>query len=230
MAPGVASAYGIGPTTPGKWGGPVFGTGADVTYSFMSGGQACEVPTTCASLSGFMPTGFEAEIEKAFDAWATVANLTFSEVVDDGSDFNDSTSSGDIRFAGHFFDGNLGVLAHGYFPPVNGLSAAGDVHFDSDEVWKIGLGGPGFDVFTVAVHEIGHALGLAHEGTEDSIMNPFYSEEFIELQADDIAAIQLIYGPALVVVPVPAAVWLFASGILGLVGIRKKNALSQLSV
>ena len=234
VAPGIAGAFGIGPTTPSKWGSPVFGSGAHVTYSFMDGIAAagdtnniqdCDGGTNCVALSSFMPVGFEVEIERAFDAWGVVANLTFDEIADDGADWNTFTNSGDIRFSGHAFDGNRGVLAHGYFPPVNGLSAAGDVHFDSAESWKIGFGGSGFDIFIVALHEIGHAIGLDHENNEAAIMNSRYSEAFSGLQTDDIAGIQHIYGAA--VVPVPAAVWLFASGIMGLAGIRKKKVFSQ---
>ncbi len=59
-------------------------------------------------------------------------------------------------------------------------------------------------------------------------MNESYSASFGgQLLADDIAGIQSIYGVA--VVPVPPAVWLFAPGITGLIGMRKKNVCSQLS-
>ncbi len=50
----------------------------------------------------------------------------------------------------------------GNYPPDNAFSAAGDIHFDKDELWKIGFGGAGIDVFTIAAHEIGHAIGLGH--------------------------------------------------------------------
>jgi predicted Zn-dependent protease len=47
-----------------------------------------------------------------------------------------------------------------------------------------------------ATHEIGHILGLSHSDVTDAIMNPFYVEMLngVELQLDDIAGIQRLYG------------------------------------
>ena len=221
MIPSIANAFVIGPTTPGKWGDPTFGTGANITYSFMAGGEACD-SGTCSSLASFMPSGFEAEIARAFDAWSSVANLTFTLVADGGEDFNTPGTSGDMRFGGHVFDGAGGTLAHGFYPPVNGDTAAGDIHFDSGDSWEIGADGSGdgvFDIFTVALHEIGHALGLGHENGVLAVMNSFYAE-LGALQADDIAGIQYIYGAAATSAPEPGALLLLAMGI-ALFGARK---------
>jgi hypothetical protein len=218
----IVNAYSLAPTTPGKWGDPVMGTGATISYSFMSGGETCD-QGTCSSLSSFMPTGFKAEIEKAFDTWSSVANLTFLEVTDDGADWNAATNSGDIRFAGEYFDGISGTLAHGYYPPNNGDSAAGDIHFDTSEFWSIdGVSGT-FSIYWVALHEIGHALGLGHSSVTTSIMTPYYDSSITGLDADDIAGIQYIYGARdISPVPVPAAFWLFSTVLIGFMGFRQK--------
>ena len=77
-----------------------------------------------------MPGAYKAEIISALSAWSAVADITFVEVADSGHAYNAAGAAGDIRFGGHVFDGAGGILAHGFFPPVNGVSAAGDIHFD----------------------------------------------------------------------------------------------------
>jgi hypothetical protein len=210
-----------------KWGAPAFGTpGGTVTYSFMATGTSCagECPSGAfTAFADFMPVGWEAVVAAAFGAWEAVANIQFVEVADNGDPFNAFGAVGDIRIGGHFFDGPGGVLAHGYFPPPNGTSAAGDIHFDTGDTWKIGFAGPGFDLYNVMAHEIGHAIGLEHTPVPDSLMNPFYTEAFSGPQADDIAGAQFIYGPNIVMpaVPVPAALPLLASGLMAFGALRR---------
>ncbi|HBC56268.1 MAG TPA: hypothetical protein DCZ03_03810, partial [Gammaproteobacteria bacterium] len=142
-----------------------------------------------------------------------VADISFHEIADAGEAFNVAGASGDIRFGAHYIDGASETLAHAYYPPLIGVTAAGDIHFDTAENWQIGSG-PGFDIFTVALHEIGHAIGLGHSEEVGAVMGAFYTKVVAGLHADDIAGAQHIYGPA--VVPVPAAFWLLLSA-LGMV-------------
>jgi hypothetical protein len=225
--PHVASAYTLGPTSPGKWGSPVMGTGATVTWSLTPSGTSCSqefAGCTITSFADAMPVGWQSAVNAAFSMWSSVANLTFVQVPDDGSAFNTATTAGDIRLGLHAFDGVFGTLAHGYYPPVNGSTAAGDIHFDIAESWKIGLGGPGFDITQVLAHELGHALGLDHTGTPNSLMNPFYSEAFFGPQADDIAGMQFIYGRAVQPVPEPGALALVVLALLGLAATRRQTS------
>lgn len=229
MSPGYATAFVIGPTTPGKWGSPILGTGASITYSFMPDGTDCAAEFSGCSISAFdtfMPLGWESQVTAAFAAWSAVADMTFTEVADDGAAFNAPTTSGDIRFGGHPFDGPSGALAHGFFPPANGDTAAGDIHLDSSETWDLSFAGSGFSIFQVLAHEIGHALGLDHTGVPSSLMNPIYSEAFSGPQADDIAGAQYLYGAPAVPAPVPepGALALVSLGLAAVVGLRRRAA------
>ncbi|CAL1529901.1 unnamed protein product [Lymnaea stagnalis] len=88
------------------------------------------------------------------------------------------------------FDGKGHVLAHAYRP---GAGLGGDAHFDDEEEWSVN--GTGTDLLTVAVHELGHSLGLRHSDVPTAVMAPYYAfRGAVNLAPDDIRGIQALYG------------------------------------
>jgi hypothetical protein len=134
------------------------------------------------------------QIALAFAQWMKYANVTVAPVAQAAQ-----PRSADLLFATYShgdpypFDGPGGVLAHTFYPfPLNNEPLAGDMHFDDSETWGVGTG---IDLFSVALHEAGHALGLAHSADPSAVMYPYYRQQ-TGLTSDDIAAIQSLYGAA----------------------------------
>ncbi|GAV81398.1 Peptidase_M10 domain-containing protein/PG_binding_1 domain-containing protein, partial [Cephalotus follicularis] len=89
---------------------------------------------------------------------------------------------------GQPFDGPGGVLAHSY-PPQDGR-----LHMDATEKWSVGAVPDSVDIGTVALHEIGHLLGLDHSSVKEAIMYPSISKGMTkDLANDDIQGIKALY-------------------------------------
>lgn len=133
-------------------------------------------------------------IRRAMATWETATNVSFVEVQPNTNpDLTYSWHTGD-HGDGASFDGPGNTLAHAFYPPSCGGRHAGTCHFDEDERWNIGHVAGRFDLETVALHEIGHLLGLAHSTVAGSVMFPNYGGERRSLTADDLAGIETIYG------------------------------------
>jgi len=206
----------------------LLGEPTTVSYSFAESDYACHHGNgACFSLDTFMDPGYQNVITSAFDTWASVSNLTFNQVNNLEGDivlggeyiinlFNNETAHAVTRY--ETFDNN--VYSFSYIEP----SA---IHFNKQMKWSIDAPELGeIDLFSIALHEIGHSLGLGHSSVEEALMYPYYSG-VNTLHADDIAGIQFLYG-SVSAVPEPSTSALFLLGTLMILGYhRRKFSINQ---
>jgi hypothetical protein len=136
----------------------------------------------------------QAEIVRAMGQWSNAVQVTWALGTSPTA-----AQTVNILFAtgahgdGYPFDGPGSVLAHTFYPaPPNPEPIAGDMHFDDSESWHIGSN---TDLFSVALHELGHSLGLGHADDPTAVMYPYY-QMVTALSPLDINTVQTMYAPA----------------------------------
>ncbi|CAN1162759.1 Metalloendoproteinase 5-MMP [Linum perenne] len=142
---------------------------------------------------GFLPGTPEMAkdpVAMAFEKWESHFRSRFSFAGTEDYESADIKIGFYSRYHGDAgsFDGPGGALAHSSQPGF------GLLHFDAEETWAVGPVKKAFDVETVALHEIGHILGLMHSSVPTAIMYPAVADGVTKkLSRDDIHGIRALY-------------------------------------
>lgn len=179
-----------------KWGPTQLGTaGGQVRWSFAT-----------RSYDGYTYEGvivdpiYQSLIRDAFQQWEAVANIDFVEV-------SDGTST-QLRLGWDSIDGPhntvgeasySGITTGGYNPQNPRYSTTdAEIRFDLAETWSTTKSAPAsgsVSFYAVALHEIGHVLGLDHTTDPGTLMYPRLTD-LTSLAAGDIEGARVIYGHA----------------------------------
>ncbi|KAF7135847.1 hypothetical protein RHSIM_Rhsim08G0060600 [Rhododendron simsii] len=127
-------------------------------------------------------------VARAFGTWTSQTPFTFSQ----SQDF----ASADLKIGFYHgehgdeapFNGQNGVLAHAF------AATDGRFHYNGDYSFTVNPVTGSYHMETVALHEIGHLLGLAHSNVEEAIMYPAIPPATIKgLNDDDRQGIKTLY-------------------------------------
>lgn len=141
------------------------------------------------------PEQWRRDVLQAFHTWASQTNLDIAVVADDGSAFGSpgrlqgDPRFGDIRIGGNRLSPEVLAVASPPDPALAG-TLAGDVFVNVDYRFK----NTPYDLYSVMLHEAGHALGLDHSTDPASPMYPRFNNTKLALTSGDIQAIRALYG------------------------------------
>ncbi|WP_076859586.1 matrixin family metalloprotease [Bradyrhizobium mercantei] len=170
-----------------KWGSSALGTpSGEIDWSFATANLTGQFIQFDSFLTGM----FQTEIREAFDRWESVANIDFHEVAD--------AASNQIRLGLSHIDGLNNVVGEEQNSYSGGTELAADITFDMDEGWHLVNGqlvsNGGVSFYVVALHEIGHSLGLDHYNVSPAIMNAVLNPAVTDLTQSDIDGVRALYG------------------------------------
>ncbi|PWE56079.1 hypothetical protein DEM27_11615 [Metarhizobium album] len=179
-----------------------------LTYSFMTSSAAGNIEPEKNPFASAMDAGKQGLIRAALDTWASASGVILLETKSHEGDLNfgfyaleDNESAADagLPTSGAFVNADGSFSVYG----GRGDDGAGVVRFNTDTLTYSN------DDFThVALHEIGHALGLKHpfDTDPDVILDPSmdngtytvmtYNDYTPRLGSFDIQAVQVLFGNA----------------------------------
>lgn len=170
-----------------KWADP------NVTVSIMPDGT--KIDSFVSNLNAIYTDALASTLASALARWSDVSALEFGMIADAGlprgtfGKAQGDSRFGDIRIGGYpspnFW---LGVAAY----PSAWSAKGGDIILNTARV-TLERG----NLLAVLLHELGHAIGLAHCSIPDAVM---YNAGKTELHPDDVSGVQQIYGAPLLVV------------------------------
>jgi serralysin len=142
-----------------------FNVGATVSYAFRATAPTT-MPADTAGFSQFNAAQI-AQAEKALQAWSDVANVTFVRV-GSGSSADTAYSNNAAILFGNYSSGQDGAAAFAYYPGnATPSNKSGDVWINSSLSYNASPTGTNYGGM-VLVHELGHAIGLAHPADYDA--------------------------------------------------------------
>ena len=169
-----------------KWGSTTEGTSSGViTWS-------ADFSSDLSHSAAYSDADFDATLQSAFDRWEEVASVDFQYVASGG---DIEIAAADLDFIGSTVVGAAVTTFIDYETGYDtAISATIDFDTTTDDFWSPTGGGGTIDFYAVALHEIGHVLGLEHPDPDDTteIMNQFVAAD--DLGDGDITGVQILYG------------------------------------
>jgi hypothetical protein len=153
-------------------------------------GRQCRYSVNPNCLDAPTPAQEEAAIDNAGATWsAGGANFAF---VDLGTTTRQSVSPNDQRQDIFWRNESSGSALAVTVCGGSSVSTGADIlYYDNGWNWQIG---GSLDIQTVALHEMGHLLGLGHTNTAGSVMLPNYHGIDRDLGTDDRNGLIFVYG------------------------------------
>ncbi|MBA4065200.1 MAG: hypothetical protein C0501_16095 [Isosphaera sp.] len=142
------------------------------------------------------PDEWQRDVLRAFYTWSSRTNFDVAVVPDGGAAFGTpgrlqgDPRFGDVRVGGNRLTPDVLAVTSPPDPALAG-TLAGDVFVNTNYRFK----DTPYDLYSVLLHEAGHAFGLPHSADPNSPMFPRFNNTRTGLTAADVTAIQTLYGP-----------------------------------